>query len=116
MMEVVLEKMPDDPLAREHHRLASARAWDGLGGQLGGRPAGEGILHKLPGGLEAGDQLGRRAPERVLVIYVYQRGDVGVAFADDVVKPVGARGDDVSGDDAYRAQVRRGLQGKLVGR
>jgi hypothetical protein len=109
VVHIVLDDVPDDPLARE--RLVAP---DKLLAKIGGGPAFQAVVDHPPGALQPLFQLGGAALGLAVVIPGLQLLQPGVTLAHDGVEPPDARGDDMRGDDPDRALIWRGAQGKLL--
>src|SRR5450432_1348271 len=114
MMQIMLNKMPDDPLAREYFRLVARIVFVALLHIRRG-PACQRFLHDTPAGFQPGYQLCHLPFCRTLAVPLTQFGKLLVAHSHHVVKPAGAGSDDVADNGADRAQSWRSAQRKLIG-
>src|SRR5258708_40229581 len=112
-MQVVLDHMPDHPLAREFVWLAPALASKDIV-QVFRRPAGESVLDHLPGGFKSGDQFSSTPRRSVGLIPVVHWSNRCITFAHEHMKPADACADDMRGVFADGAQVWCSTQHKLL--
>jgi len=114
MMEIVLDNVPDNPLACQVKHLAIARFLEDVI-EVGGRPAGERGLEHVPGDFEAVDQFCDASGGRAFFIPGFQGQDnLCVAFAHALVKPADTGADNMGDVLANAAQMGSGPQGELL--
>src|ERR1700694_266760 len=105
MMEIVLDNVPDNPLACQVKHLAIARFLEDVI-EVGRRPAGERGLEHMPGDFEAVDQFCDASAGRGFFISGFQGQDnLCVAFAHALVNPADAGADNMGHVFANAATV-----------
>ncbi len=94
-MQVVLDDVPDNPLARDW-AISSLKSLV----EVGGCPACQALLNQAPGGLQPGNQFGSVLLDGIVVIPLAHRHEIGGSFAHDGMEPDNTRGNDVCGEQA----------------
>src|SRR5579884_2622648 len=102
-MEVVFDKMPDDPGARERFWLFRCTAQDLI--PFGRCPALNCLLHQLPGCLKAVDQLGGAASRHAWAIPVPKFGHCLASFVHIHKEPARPRSNYMQNNFTDRAQT-----------
>lgn len=106
MMHVVLDDVPDNPLARD-------QAISPLKGHVdaGGCPACQALLDQAPCCLQTGNQFGSVLTDGIVVIPRAHQHEIGGRFAHKSMEPDNPSGDDVCGKYANLAQIGCCTQG-----
>src|SRR5258707_8110246 len=116
VVQIVLDDVPDDPLACQATYLAIARFLEDVI-EVSGRPAGERGLEHMPGDFEAVDQFCGASGGRAFFIPGLQGQDNPcVAFAHAHVKPADTGADNMGHVFANAAQMGSWPQSELLSR
>ena len=106
MMQVVLDDVPDNPLARD-------QAISPLKGhvEVGGCSAYQALLDQAPGYFQLHNQFGSVLTDGIVAMPRAHRHEIGRPFAHYSMAPGNPSGDDVCGKYANRAQIGCCTQG-----
>src|SRR5579875_1777884 len=102
MVQVMLDHMPDDPLAR-----AGAPTCEKLLIQIVGCPAGQAVAHRPPGNLKPLLEFGGIVGPAPVAIPHTHRLEFGATLAHPLVEPPCARSNNVDGNLTNAAQIGR---------
>src|SRR5438105_4753507 len=109
MMQIVLNEMPDHPLACIGLNFSILIGIVNNFCQIGNGPVVQGILNDLPGGFQSIDQFGSRTGR-----LTRQRDQMFIALFQGIIKPASTHPDDMGCEIADRTELRCGTQGQLI--
>jgi hypothetical protein len=114
VVEIVLNDVPDHPLASQAACLSrTSRMLDNvIQGSL--RKAGERVRHHLPGGVQPCDQLGSTSGRGAGAIPQVHWLNCRLTFTQNSMDHANARTNEMSGVFAYRTELRCGTQGQVI--
>src|SRR3989440_10470931 len=113
VVQVVLDHMPDDPLAREFVWLAPALASKDIV-QVFRRPALQALLPGAKGHFQAAHQFGGRW-HFAIVLPLGDGRYLWTAFAHQAIQPTGTRADNMPGELANGAEMGSYAELQLLG-
>src|SRR6266487_1027631 len=109
MMKIVLNEMPDNPLACIGLIFSILIGIVNNFCQIGNGPVVQGILNDLPGGFQSLDQFGSGTGR-----LTRQRDQMFIALFQGIIKPASTHPDDMGCEIADRTELRCGTQGELL--
>src|SRR5258706_2547742 len=109
MMQIVLNEMPDHPLACIELIFSILIGIVNKFCQIGNGPVVQGILNDVPGGFQSIDQFGSGTGR-----LTRQRDQVFIALFQGIIQPASTHPDDMGGELANRTELRCATQGQLI--